>query len=120
MARSAPRILAALVIVAAICVVALVMRRSEAPSPATAPTVDARADGGGAVHAAAPPAPAAALPPPTKDRAAALDGGAAVATGKARGTVVIRGAWGSGPGQFGRKRDPESNPEAPMAMAAGA
>jgi hypothetical protein len=38
----------------------------------------------------------------------------------ARGEVVIRGAWGRGEGQFGRKRDPESNQEGPMALACGA
>jgi outer membrane protein assembly factor BamB len=35
------------------------------------------------------------------------------------GSVVIQGGYGSEPGQFGRRRDPESNPEAPMAVAAG-
>jgi len=35
------------------------------------------------------------------------------------GQVVVQGAWGAGPGQFGRRRDPESNPEAPMAVATG-
>jgi hypothetical protein len=30
------------------------------------------------------------------------------------------GSWGSQSGQFGRRHDPESNPEAPMALAAGA
>jgi hypothetical protein len=38
----------------------------------------------------------------------------------APGETLVRGAWGSQPGQFGRRRDPESNPEAPMAIAAGA
>ncbi len=38
----------------------------------------------------------------------------------AAGTVLVHGAWGGGPEQFGRRRDPESNPEAPMAIAAGA
>ena len=36
------------------------------------------------------------------------------------GEVVVHGRWGSAPGQFGRRRDPESSPEAPMAVAAGA
>jgi len=35
------------------------------------------------------------------------------------GTVVIHGGYGSAPTEFGRRRDPESNPEAPMAVAAG-
>jgi hypothetical protein len=38
----------------------------------------------------------------------------------ARGTVVIAGGWGSAAGQFGRRHEAESNPEAPMAVAAGA
>lgn len=33
--------------------------------------------------------------------------------------MLIRGAWGSQPGQFGKRRDAESNPEAPMAQSAG-
>lgn len=33
-------------------------------------------------------------------------------------TVIVRGAWGSRPGEFGRKLADESNPEAPMAIAA--
>lgn len=32
-------------------------------------------------------------------------------------TVVVTGAWGSRPGEFGRKKADESNPEAPMAIA---
>jgi hypothetical protein len=35
------------------------------------------------------------------------------------GARVVSAAWGSQPGQFGRRHDPESNPEAPMALAAG-
>ncbi|HXU72357.1 MAG TPA: hypothetical protein VN947_23705 [Polyangia bacterium] len=37
----------------------------------------------------------------------------------ASGSVVIKGTYGSGDGQFGRRREQESNPEAPMAVAAG-
>ena len=44
---------------------------------------------------------------------------AAPATTSSGGKVVIRGSYGGGDGQFGRRRDPESNPEAPMAVAAG-
>jgi hypothetical protein len=36
------------------------------------------------------------------------------------GKVVVSGKWGSQPGQFGRRADPESNPEGPMAIVAGA
>jgi hypothetical protein len=46
---------------------------------------------------------------------------ATVATASsAPGKVVIAGGYGSADGQFGRRRDPESNPEGPMAVAAGA
>src|SRR5262249_3743257 len=38
----------------------------------------------------------------------------------ASGTVVIKGGYGSEPGQSGRRREQEWNPEAPMAVAAGA
>jgi hypothetical protein len=37
---------------------------------------------------------------------------------KSGGQTVVHGAWGSAPGEFARRRDPESNPEAPMAIAA--
>ena len=33
-------------------------------------------------------------------------------------TIVVTGSWGSRPGEFGRKKADESNPEAPMAIAA--
>ncbi len=39
---------------------------------------------------------------------------------RTRGDVVVKGGWGSKPGEFGRRRDPESNPEGPMALVAGA
>ena len=48
---------------------------------------------------------------------AILDGGAAHRQAR---TLLVRGAWGSAPGQFGHRRDPESNPEGPMALAMGA
>jgi hypothetical protein len=35
------------------------------------------------------------------------------------GKAVITGKWGSQPGEFGRRADPESNPEGPMAVVAG-
>jgi len=35
------------------------------------------------------------------------------------GKVVVSGKWGSQPGEFGRRADPESNPEGPMALVAG-
>ena len=51
---------------------------------------------------------------------AALDGGTAGHGETAKGKTVLQGSWGSGAGQFARRRDPESNPEGPMAMLAGA
>jgi hypothetical protein len=50
--------------------------------------------------------------------AAARSDGAAART-FAKGKVVIQGGWGGQPGQFGRRADPESNPESPMALAVG-
>ena len=40
------------------------------------------------------------------------------ASGAHAGRLVVQGAWGGEPGQFGRRRDAESNPEGPMALAA--
>ncbi|MCK6551984.1 hypothetical protein L6R52_39500 [Myxococcota bacterium] len=34
------------------------------------------------------------------------------------GEPLVRGAWGAKPGEFGRRRDEEANPEAPMAISA--
>jgi hypothetical protein len=36
----------------------------------------------------------------------------------AAGRLIVQGGWGGEPGQFGRRRDAESNPEGPMALAA--
>lgn len=47
-------------------------------------------------------------------------GRAAAAASAVTAVTVVKGGWGAGPAQFGRKRDPESNPEAPMAIAVGA
>ncbi len=50
-----------------------------------------------------------------------MAGGPSVrASATPKGAVVITGGYGSAEGKFGRRRDPESNPEAPMAVAAGA
>jgi len=48
---------------------------------------------------------------------------AAFASGKqaqpgATGRAIVSGDWGGEPGQFGRRRDAEANPEGPMALAA--
>jgi len=40
------------------------------------------------------------------------------AAAKSGGQTVVHGAWGSQPGEFARRRDAESNPEAPMAVVA--
>ena len=45
------------------------------------------------------------------------DGGAGISP--APGRLVTRGAWGSAPGEFGHREANESNPEGPMALAAG-
>jgi len=37
----------------------------------------------------------------------------------AKGLDVVSGAWGGAPGEFGRRADPESAPEAPMSLAVG-
>ncbi len=42
-----------------------------------------------------------------------------VAPQRPKGELVIHGKWGSGPGEFGHRDAKESNPEAPMAIAAG-
>lgn len=65
---------------------------------------------------AAAPAPAVTAAP----AAASAPPNAAVPVERARGEVVVRGAWGSAPGQFGRRREAESSPEGPMALWAGA
>lgn len=57
---------------------------------------------------------------PVPDRAAAPAPAAAAPPGvRAEGEVVLRGRWGGGPGQFGRRREAESSPEGPMALHAG-
>ena len=76
-----------------------------------------------AAPAASPSSPLSATSPTSaRDRAAAAGGAHAIvspAATVARGEVIIRGGYGSGATEFGRRRDPESNPEAPMAIAAG-
>ncbi|MDB4967129.1 MAG: hypothetical protein JWN44_2818 [Myxococcales bacterium] len=80
--------------------------RSSAP-PSTVP---------GSPGQSGAPATAAASEVPTPPAGPMLP---TAARTSAAGTVVVQGAWGGAPGQFGRRRDPESNPEAPMAVAAG-
>lgn len=86
----------------------------EATPPAAAPDAAPLA-------AAAPPPDPAPRPgaPAPSDGGLPHPGGGAAGGPLARGTVVVHGAWGSGPGQFGRRRESESNPEAPMALVAG-
>jgi hypothetical protein len=80
--------------------------------------------------AALPSSTPAAIPPAAASSTAASDAPSraplpgpnvpVAARTSAVGHVVVQGGYGGGAGQFGRRRDPESNPEAPMAVAAGA
>jgi hypothetical protein len=104
--------IAAILLVAAVVVVWWTTRRPAQPPPTSA------TDAGSTEIAARPfihVTPGITAPRLTGD-------GGAAAAGRpvARGETVIDGKWGSRPGEFGRRRDPESNPEAPMALAAGA
>ncbi|MFO0579560.1 MAG: hypothetical protein U1A78_36645 [Polyangia bacterium] len=91
--------------------VALFLGRRDATHRVAAPAADVAATAPAPGPApAAVPAPAAASAPPTAEAAG----------GRARGEVVVRGTWGSAPGQFGRRREAESSPEGPMALWAGA
>ncbi len=67
-----------------------------------------------------PPAPGAGTrlttPPPSPAHSTASP--LAVQDGATRSDGVVRGSWGGGSNQFGRRREPESNPEAPMAVCA--
>ncbi|MGZ3426040.1 MAG: hypothetical protein ACXVCV_05285 [Polyangia bacterium] len=65
------------------------------------------------------PGSAAASTSSSRTRAAASSSSPYKARDAAGGSVVIRGGYGSGENQFGRRREAESNPEAPMAVAAG-
>jgi hypothetical protein len=60
------------------------------------------------------------VPTSTRSSTSSSTKGAVVKSAAAAvsGTTVIHGGWGSRPGEFARRRDPESNPEAPMAIAA--
>jgi hypothetical protein len=112
------RTLFAFAVVAAAVLLVVLLRGREPPrDPPRAPAI-AQAPVEKSTSAGAPThgATRAGVVPPS---GASADAGAAVHAA-AGGTVVVRGAWGSAPGQFGRRRDPESNPEAPMAIAAGA
>jgi hypothetical protein len=66
--------------------------------------------------------PVAAAPVATRPSVAATPTGQMVrqiaAPARAAGRVVVRAAWGSGPGQLGRRKDPESAPEGPMSLIA--
>src|SRR5206468_11932365 len=50
-------------------------------------------------------------------RARALGTPGRAAHPAAAGRVIVQGGWGGEAGQFGRRRDAESNPEGPMALA---
>ncbi|MFO0725817.1 MAG: hypothetical protein U1E65_18685 [Myxococcota bacterium] len=55
---------------------------------------------------------------PHAPRPAKAETATAAARPAPKGAVVVRGAWGARAGEFGRKAANESNPEAPMAIAA--
>jgi hypothetical protein len=80
---------------------------------------------GGAAMVVAPTAPSANPLPAASSKASSShatapgDTSARVAVPVSAGKVVISGGYGSGDGQVGRRREAESNPEAPMAVAAG-
>jgi hypothetical protein len=85
-------------------------RPSRRPASAAADSRDAEE------AAAAPAADAGAK----ADAASARRPAPVAAPRRPRKEVVLKAKWGGEKGQFGRKRDPESNPESPMAIAAGA
>src|SRR5438094_2803988 len=92
-------------LLAAALAVALLLRRgsSSSPAPSTARSQTAAADANVA-------RPATSTAP---SRARFADAGA-----HASPHVLARGAWGSGPGEFAHKLDPESAPEGPMSLTA--
>lgn len=80
------------------------------PQPAAAPLSSGAAGSGGPMGSGSAATDPAAAPAPF---ATAPEGV------RAEGEVVVRGRWGGGPGQFGRRREAESSPEGPMALHAG-
>src|SRR5438094_367999 len=80
---------------------------ASAPSSAPSPTRDQQRG------------PAATPPGAANRRSAPVNVAPAPPAARTAGQVIVRGEWGSRPGQFGRRREQESNPEAPMAIAAG-
>src|SRR5690349_11018910 len=62
--------------------------------------------------------PAPASVETSAPRARVVSKPSAVRPAPAEREVELEGAWGGGPGQFGRRREEEANPEAPMAIAA--
>src|SRR5262245_34046261 len=99
-----------LIVLAALLVLTLWwLRRS--PAPASAPSGgsgSAQVTPGGSGRPGTPggmsPRPPALAP--------------SASTPKQAGHVIVHGGWGSGASDVGRRRDPESNPEQPMAIAA--
>src|SRR4051812_15247784 len=94
--------------VALLIVLALLFVRGK-PARESAQTTSVTSSDRGATPAVPtppPPAPKTAIPLPPAQHS--------------DGEGVVHGKWGSAPGQFGRRRDPESSPEGPMAVAAGA
>lgn len=106
-------------VIGAVLLVALVLFLLLRPKATPPPPAGLAADAAPSIET---PPPSTLTPPPrplvdsgTGAATPTLDGGLP----KAKGEVLIKAAWGGAPEQFGRKRDPESNPEAPMALVAG-
>lgn len=98
--RRWPLVLVALILIAAGVLLLRQRRITDAPAPAAG----ARDGGAG---------PGRKRPERMPSKATLTDGGAG------RTTTLVKGRWGAAPGEFGRKRDPESAPEAPMSLAPG-
>lgn len=85
----------------------------EAPPPVALPREPAPPRPSAPVPAAAVPVaavvPSADVPSPTPALVSVADAGAP--------RVALRGSWGDGPGQFGRRAAQEGSPEAPNAIA---
>jgi hypothetical protein len=98
-----PRFALAVAVIVAAVGAWLWIRR--APEPAAKPIAQSAAPVAAATESAATKSAAAPVVAPVKALAKP-------------GDIVVRAGWGSGPNQVGRRHDPESSPEAPMAVTA--
>ena len=69
---------------------------------------------------APPPPPAAVAPAPAVDVPTVAPTVVAVSADAGAARTVLRGPWGNGPGQFGRRAASEGTPEAPNSLSLGA